>query len=152
MYGARYVGSLMGGDAVHMEFNGGGTFAANDFVKFDDSGEIVVATATAGILGIAKKAGTSSTDNILVNIVPFMLVLMDNDQDGDTFASTDVGLCGDFIGATGVMLADTSSFSSSIAQLRCVAYNPQGYGKSFNSDVSIGKYLVTERELAVRET
>jgi hypothetical protein len=150
MYGARVIKSLSGADRVHMEFNGGGTFAANDFVKFDDSGEVVVATATHGILGVAVEAGTSSTDNILVDISPHMVVLMDNDNDSDTFAATDIGLCGDFTGATGAMQVDTDSLSSTIAQLRCLAYNPQGYG--LDSDTSIGLFFVTERELAERET
>jgi hypothetical protein len=149
MYGARVIKSLSGADRVHMEFNGGGTFAANDFVKFDDSGEIVVGTTGAGILGVAVEAGTSSTDDILVDISPHMVVLMDNDNDSDTFASTDIGLCGDFTGGTGAMQADTDSFSSTIAGLRCIAYNPQGYG--YDSDTSIGLYFVTERELAERE-
>ena len=149
MYGARVIKSLSGGDRVHMEFNGGGTFAANDFVKFDDSGEVVVATATHGILGVAKEAGTASTDDILIDITPNMVVLMDNDLDGDTFAATDIGLCGDFTGATSLMQVDTSSLSSTIAQLRCIAYNPQGYG--YDSDTSIGLFFVTERELAERE-
>lgn len=149
MYGVRVIKSLSGADRVIMQFNGGGTFAANDFVKFDDSGEIVVGTAGAGILGVALEAGTSSTDNIHVDVSSNMVVLMDNDNDSDTFAPTDVGLCGDFTGGTGAMQADTSSFSSTIAGMRCIAYNPQGYGK--DSDTSIGLYFLTERELAERE-
>jgi hypothetical protein len=149
MYGARVIKSLSGADRVHMEFNGGGTFAANDFVKFDDSGEIVVGTGGTGILGVAVEAGTSSTDDILVDISPHMVVLMDNDNDSDTFAATDVGLCGDFTGGTGAMQADTDSFSSTIAGLRCLAYNPQGYGH--DDDTSIGLFFVNERELAERE-
>ena len=150
MTGVRVIKSHSGGDRVHMEFNGGGTFAANDFVKFDDSGEIVVGTATHGILGVAKEAGTSSIDNILVDITSDMMVLMDNDQDAATFASTDVGLCADFIGATGAMQIDTSDLSSTIAQLRCASYNPQGY--EYDDDVSIGLFYVVEREFAERET
>ena len=150
MYGVQVVKSLSGGDRVSLEFNAGGTFAANDFVKFDDSGEITVATATHGILGVAKEAGASGTDNVLVDITSDMVVLMDNDNDGDTFVSTDVGLCGDFTGGTGVMQADTDSFSSTVAQMRCLAYNPQGY--NFDDDTSIGLYYVVERELAERET
>lgn len=149
MYGVRVIKSLMGVDRVHMEFNGGGTFAAQDFVKFDDSGEVVVGTAGAGILGVAKEAGTSSTDNILIDVTPGMIVLMDNDQDSDTFAVTDVGLCGDFVGGTGAMLVNTDTLSSTIAGLRCVAYNPKGYG--YDSDTSIGLFYVTERELVERE-
>ena len=149
MYGARVIKSLSGGDRVSLEFNAGGTFAANDFVKFDDSGEIVVGTAGAGILGVAREAGADGTDNVLVDVTSNMVVLMDNDNDSDTFAATDVGLCGDFVGGTGAMLVNTDSLSSTIAGLRCLAYNPQGYG--YDSDTSIGLFFVTERELAERE-
>jgi len=150
MYGVRVIKSLFGGDRVHLTFNAGGTFAANDFVKFDDSGEIVVGTAAAGILGVAKEAGTSTTDDVSVDVTPGMIVLMDNDLDTDTeFAAADIGLCGDFTGGTGAMLVDTSSLSSTIAGLRCLKNNPQGYG--LDSDTSIGLFFVTERELAERE-
>ena len=149
MTGARVIKSLSGQDRVHMEFNAGGTFAANDFVKFDDSGEIVVGTGGTGILGVAKEAGASGTDNVLVDITPNMVVLMDNDNDSDTFAATDIGLCGDYTGATGAHVIDTSSLGSTIAGLRCIAYNPQGYG--YDSDTSIGLFFVNERELAERE-
>jgi hypothetical protein len=132
-----------------MEFNGGGTFAINDFVKFDDSGEVTIGAGASGILGVAKEAGTNSTDNILIDITPNMVVLMDNDNDSDTFASTDIGLCGDFTGGTGAQQVDTSSLAATIANLRCLAYNPQGYG--YDSDTSIGLFFVTERELAERE-
>ena len=149
MYGVRVIKSLSGADRVHIEFNAGGTFAANDFVKFDDSGEIVVGTAGAGILGVAREAATTGTDDVQVDISPDMIVLMDNDNDGDTFVVTDIGLCGDFVGGTGAMQADTSSFSNTIANMRCIGYNPQGYG--YDTDTSIGLYYVTERELAERE-
>jgi hypothetical protein len=149
MTGARVIKSLSGQDRVHMEFNAGDTFAANDFVKFDNSGEVVVGTGEAGILGVAKEAGTGTTDNVLIDITPLMVVLMDNDNDNDTFTASHVGQCGDFTGATGSHEVDTSSLSSTIANLRCIAYNPQGYG--YDDDTSIGLFLVTERELAERE-
>jgi len=149
MTGARVIKSLSGGDRVFMTFNAGGTFAAGDFVKFDDSGEIVVATAGAGILGVAMEAGVDGTDGVSVDVTSDMVVLMDNDNAADTFVSTDVGLCGDFTGGTGAMVMDTSSLSSTVAGLRCIAYNPQGYGS--DSDTSVGLFYVCERELAERE-
>ena len=150
MYGVRVIKSLSGGDRVFMKFNAGGTFAAGDFVKFDDSGEIVVATASHGILGVAMQAGAAGTDNVSVDVTSDMVVMMDNDNDGDTFASTDVGLTGDFIGGTGAMQVDTSDLDSNIGQLVCLAYNPQGYDK--DSDTSIGLFYVSERELAENKT
>jgi len=145
MTGVRPVGSMMGISDVLIEFNAGGTFAAQDFVAFDGSGEITVATAGNRILGVALEAGASGTDNVLVNITPYMMVIMDNDNDSDTFAATDVGLYGNFVGATGAMQVDTDTISSSVAQLLTLEYNPQGYG--LDSDTSIGKFIVFERQV-----
>lgn len=146
MYGVKPIGSLAGLDRIHMEFNAAGTFAASDFVKFDGStGELVVATAGASILGVAREAATNASTAVSVDITPFMVVLMDNDNDTETFAATHVGEWGDFIGGTGAMLVDSNTLSSTKAQLQCLAYNPQGYG--FDSDTSIGKFIVIERQI-----
>lgn len=143
MTGVRYLGSLTEVAPVVKYFKGGGTFAAGDFVKINGtSGDIVVATAGASILGIALTAGTSSSTNVPVNVTPNMIVLMDNDNDSATFAAGHIGQYADFIGGTGAMQVDTSSLSATKAQLFCLAYNPAGYGA--DSDTSIGKFLVTE--------
>jgi hypothetical protein len=147
MYGARIVKSLMGCDRVHMEFNAAGTFAVNDFVMLDGStGEIVVATASSSILGVAKEAATSASKDVSVDITPYMVVLMDNDNDTETFAVTHVGEWGDFIGGTGAMQINSNTLSSTKAQLQCMAYNPQGY--NLDSDTSIGLFLVCERQFS----
>lgn len=146
MYGARVIKSLSGADHVHMEFNASGTFAANDFVKFDDAGEIEVGAGASAILGVTREAGASGTDNVLVDISPHMVVLMDNDNDGATFAATDIGDYADFTGSTGAQVVDTSGLGTTVANLRCLEYNPQGYG--LDSDTSIGLFFVVERELA----
>jgi hypothetical protein len=146
MYGARVIKSLSGQDRVHMEFNAAGTFAANDFVMLDGStGEVVVATAGSSILGVAKEAATASSTGVLVDITPNMVVLMDNDNVGETFAATHVGEWGDFTGGTGAMLVDSNSLSTTVAQLQCLAYNPKGYG--FDADTSIGLFYVAERQI-----
>lgn len=147
MTGARVIKSLSGQDRVHMEFNAAGTFAANDFVKFDGStGEVVVATAGNSILGVAKEAATNASTGVLVDITPMMVVLMDNDNDTETFAVTHVGEWGDFIGGTGAMVINSDTLSSTKAQLQCLAYNPKGYG--FDSDTSIGLFFVAERQIS----
>lgn len=147
MYGAKIVKSLVGADRVHMEFNAAGTFAANDFVMLDGStGEVVVATAGSSILGVAKEAATNASTNVSVDITPYMVVLMDNDNDTETFAATHVGEWGNFTGGTGAMQVDSNTLSSTKAQLQCMAYNPQGYG--FDSDTSIGLFLVAERQFS----
>lgn len=147
MTGARVIKSLSGSDRVHMEFNAAGTFAANDFVIFDGStGELVVATAGNSILGVAKEAATSASTNVLVDISPHMVVLMDNDNDTETFAATHVGEWGDFIGGTGAMVVNSNTLSTTKAQLQCLAYNPQGYG--LDADTSIGMFFVAERQIS----
>jgi hypothetical protein len=147
MYGARVIKSLAGIDRVHMEFNAAGTFAASDFVMLDGStGEVVVATAGSSILGVAREAATNASTGVQVDITPYMVVLMDNDNDAETFAATHVGEWGDFIGGTGTMQINSNTLSSSKAQLQCLAYNPKGYG--FDSDTSIGLFLVAERQFS----
>jgi len=147
MYGAKIVKSLVGADRVHMEFNAAGTFAVNDFVMLDGStGEVVVATAGSSILGLAKEAATNASTGVSVDITPYMVVLMDNDNDTETFAATHVGEWGDFVGGTGAMQVNSNTLSSTKAQLQCMAYNPQGYG--FDSDTSIGLFLVAERQFS----
>ena len=144
MTGVRAIGSAFGFSPACREFNASGTFAARDFVKDDGStGEITVATATHKILGVANEAGTSSSTDVQVNVTPYLMVLMDNDNEATTFAATHVNEWADFIGATGAMYVDSSSHSTTVAQLLCLAYNPQGYG--LDSDTSIGKYMVEEQ-------
>lgn len=147
MTGAKVIGSLAGIDRVHMEFNAAGTFAASDFVIFDGStGEVVVATAGNSILGVAREAATNASTGVQIDVTPFMVVLMDNDNDTETFAATHVGEWGDFVGGTGAMVVNSNTLSSTKAQLQCLAYNPQGYG--FDADTSIGKFFVAERQIS----
>lgn len=128
MYGARPIGSTLGVSPVLMEFDGGGTFAASDFVKFDGSGEIVVATAAAAYLGVALEAGTTSTTGNQVNVTPFLQVIMTNDNDGTTFAAAHVGEYVDFTGATQLMQIDTSTTNvTTEAGFICLEYDPAGY-------------------------
>lgn len=147
MTGARVIKSLSGQDRVHMDFNASGTFAVNDFVIFDGStGEVTVATAGNSILGVAREAATSASTDVQIDITPMMVVLMDNDNDTETFAATHVGEWGNFIGGTGAMVVDSNTLSSTKAQLQCLAYNPQGYG--YDSDTSIGLFFVAERQIS----
>jgi hypothetical protein len=147
MYGARVIKSLSGQDRIHMDFNAAGTFAANDFVKFDGStGEVVVGTNGVSILGVAREAATSASTGVSVDITPHMVVLMDNDNNSETFAATHIGQWGDFTGGTGAMVVDSDSLSTTKAQLQALVYNPQGYG--YDSDTSIGLFFVAERQIS----
>ena len=141
MYGAIPKGSLIGISPVILEKDAGGTFAVGDFVKFS-SGEYVVGTAAAAVAGVAMEAATSASSGVAANITPYLMVLMDNDNDTTTFAATHPGTYFDFIGATGAMLVDTNTTSATTGCLLCLEYNPQGVG--LDSDTSIGKYVVIE--------
>ena len=146
MTGARPVGSLLGISDILKEYLGGGTFAAQDLVMMDGSGEAIVATATSLLLGVANEAGTASSTGVQINITPYLQVIMDNDNDSTTFTAAHVGEYADFVGATAAMYVDSSSHSvTTRAELWCLEYNPQGYG--LDSDVSIGKYAIVESYL-----
>lgn len=141
MYGAIPVGSRFSAPTLHKKYDGGGTFAKGDFVKLS-SGELVVATAgDTNILGVALAAGTSSSVNVAVDVTPGLMVIMDNDNVGTTFAATHVGTKFDITGSTGAHLVDTST-TGTTGNLLCLAYNPQGYG--FDTDTSIGLFSVDE--------
>jgi hypothetical protein len=144
MYGAIPKGSLAGGitDTIR-EYNSAGTFAANDLAMIDGStGEVVVATAGSRLMGVALEAATSASTGVAINITPWLLVLMDNDNDTETFAATHIGEWGNFIGGTGAMQVDSNTLSTTVAQLMCVEYNPQGHG--YDSDTSIGIFMISE--------
>ncbi len=144
MYGFIPKGSKVGGvtDTI-MEFNAAGTFAANDLVMTDGStGEMVVATAGSRLTGVALEAATSTSTGVAVNITPWLMGIMDNDNDTETFAATHVLEWGNFTGGTGAMQVDSNTLSSSVAQLMCLQYNPQGHG--YDSDTSIGMFMISE--------
>ena len=145
MNGAITTGSIFGFSDSLIERSGGGTFADKDFVK-SSSGEAVVGTAGASILGVSNEDATSASTGVQINNTLGLTVVMDNDNSSDTFVVTDIGLYGDFIGATGAMQVDTSSLSTTKAQLLTLEYNPQGY--SLDSDTSIGRFLVVETEMS----
>lgn len=154
MYGARPRGSYWGLSSVYRSFTGGGTFAKWDLVMpqgttVGTGGEIVVATAGAlNILGVSLEVGANATAGITVDITPGLLVLMDNDNDSNTFDATYELQVADFTGGTGAMQVDTSTHVTGVsgsANLFCVEYNPQGMG--MDADTSIGLYVVKERAI-----
>jgi hypothetical protein len=152
MYGARPLGSFIGLSTLLANVKAGGTFAKYDLVMWQGStigqadGQVIIATAGAGrIYGVALEAGTDNETGLQVDITPAMVVLMDNDNNANTFDATMEGQKADCIGATGAMLVDTSSHAVGSAELHCLQYNPKGYG--MDSDTSIGKYLIHERDV-----
>lgn len=141
MYGFKVLGTAVGMPEIRSEV-AGGTIAAGDPVMFS-SGAIVIATAGSAIEGVALEAAVSS-GTIRYVTGERLRVLADNDNDSTTFAATHEGTCFDMIGTTGAVQVDTSS-TGATGQLRCIKYNPQGYGLQYDSDTSIGLFEVNER-------
>lgn len=122
----------------------GTTITKGDFVYLT-SGELDNASIGGKkVLGVALETKTGVADNsveCLVCVDPTMRYLVDNDNDGTTFAATHVGTYFDLIGATGAQLVDTSS-TSTTGQLLCLEYNPQI--DPVRSDTSWGTFVIAE--------
>lgn len=128
---ARYVGTLHGSPTNYATRSfpvaSGVTVTKGDFVYFA-SGRITSATvAGARLIGVVDETATGNaggTVKALVNVEPFAIYLLNNDNLVTTFAASHVGTNFDLIGATGAQLVDTSS-TSTTGSLVCVEYNPQ---------------------------
>lgn len=147
MYGAMFIGAE--GEVEVRSGTSGAAIAVKDLVNFLTDGQLEPATTGDPIAGVAINAATGSGTTVYFVTGNRLKVLMDNDNTGTTFASTHVGARFDMIGATGAQVVDTSTVAQAgdgtdTGQLLCVGYNPQGYG--FDSDTSIGMYVVAERQ------
>jgi len=96
MYGAKYVGNLFGSaqpQVTKFQLTASETITKGDLVDLT-SGLVNEATAAKAFLGIANETVTDSgsgTDYIDIIVArPGDVYLMDNDQDSDTFAVTDI--------------------------------------------------------------
>lgn len=142
-------GSLIPGlSETALAFDSNVTSAQFDLVNIQ-SGQVEIADAGERIAGYnnQKTAVTSASSDVEVVMVPFLVVIMDNDNDGTTFAATHVGDAFDITGGTGAQIVDTSTTTgleatANSAQLACLEYNPQGVG--YDDDTSVGKFMVRE--------
>jgi len=144
MYNPRVV--KKDAEATVLTLTAGEAIAVNDFVSILTDGEVEVTAAGEGIFGIALEAAAAKGDEIRVlRAHPGMVVMMDNDNTGTTFAATHIGGRFDTAGGTGAQVVDTSTVAQDVTdsgQLFCIAYNPQGYG--FDGDTSIGLFEIAE--------
>lgn len=144
MYNARVV--KKSAESTIVTLTAGEAIAANDFVTILTDGQAEVSGAGEGIFGIALEAASASGKKVRVlRAHPGMVVMMDNDNVGTTFAATHVGARFDIVGSTGAQLVDTSTVKqdgTDDGQLFCIEYNPQGYG--YDSDTSIGLFEIAE--------
>jgi len=147
MYGAKYIGTLTG-DSSRPAFKeyvvtNGETVTRGDFVNLA-SGYIETADITEEILGVAEETVTGDgTETCMVNVEPDALYLVDNDNDGTTFAVTHPGTYFDVTGTTGIQQIDTSTTGAD-GQVFCHEYNPQI--APYASDTSIGVFQIAEKQ------
>lgn len=148
-YGAKYVGSLWNASVQPMtrrfKVKANEVITKGDWLNIE-SGKLLVASAGDSVIGVAHEtvtgnAGATSTCETVV-ARPGDLYIMDNDNDTETFAATDVGEYHDLVGTTGIQQIDTNADSSTVGQFLCIEYNPQGFG--YDSDTSIGLYTPTQ--------
>lgn len=154
MYGAKVVG----GEYEFREFYPHEAIAAGDLVVQRTDGQVEIVDGGAEtdangdvVAGVAIKAATGASTTVPITVAVAksggrILVIMDNDNTGTTFAASHEGGNFDVTGTTGAMLVDTSTITqggtkaTSIQQLKCIKYNPQGFG--FDADTSIGLYEI----------
>ena len=143
MYNARVV--KKDSEATVVTLEAAETIAKNDFITILTDGEAEVSAAGEGIFGIALEAATDGNPVRVLRAHPGMVVMMDNDNTGTTFAASHVGARFDITGASGAQLVDTSTVAqdgTDAGQLFCIEFNPQGYG--FDGDTSIGLFEIAE--------
>ena len=153
MYGFKFVKNIYG--SAQPLVNSGcpdiRVKASTTITKGDpviiEAGYYDLAEATEKIFGIANQtvvgnaAGTSKIE--VIPCRPGDIYMIDNDNDGTTFAATHPGTYFDTISSTGAVQVDTSS-TTTTGQLLCVEYNPQGQGA--DGDTSIGLYMIAENQ------
>lgn len=122
----------------------GVTVTEGDFVYWDGSGAITSASvAGQQLIGQVQETVTGDGTLTALTIVdPTMRYLVDNDNDGTTFAATHVGTRFNLIGATGAQLVDTSSTDANSGQLLCIEYNP--LIDPVKDDTSFGIFVIAE--------
>lgn len=143
MYNARVV--KKDSEATVVTLEAAETIAKNDFITILTDGEAEVSATGEGIFGIALEAATDGNPVRVLRAHPGMVVMMDNDNVGTTFAGSHVGARFDITGTTGEQLVDTSTAAqdgTDSGQLFCIGYSPVGYG--FDGDASIGLFEIAE--------
>jgi hypothetical protein len=154
-FGAKYVGSLNANQEQvfkTLPVASGVTVTAGDFV-FMTAGRVTSASpAGVRLLGVAQHTVTGNaggTNKVLVDVTPNALYAVENDNDTETFVAAHVGEYFDIIGATGAQYADTSSSSTTPAQLYCWEFNPDSPYTYGDTDNSIGIFSIAERTYSV---
>lgn len=94
-----------------------------------------VATAATTALG-----NTAGTVKVLVAVDPDNKYVIDNDNDGTTFAASHVGYFFDLAAdVDDAQVIDTSTASTSTGQFECIEYG-------YNGDNTLGVYIINEHK------
>lgn len=146
MTGAIARGPLFNGTPQTLRaFDSNVTLTRGDLVNVA-ANQLELAATGEVIAGVVKKAATSSSTGVTVNITPYLTFLMDNDNVGTTFAATHANsYFFDITGTTGAQVVDTSTAdaiddNAGSGQVMCLAYNPNG------DDASVGLYMINPKE------
>lgn len=150
MNGLYPRGSYVSGlPSVFKEFTVGSVaLIANDPVNLV-GGLAVIADAGDFLMGVNVVAQDASAVAPF-DVTPYGVYLVDNDNDGTTFASTHVGYRFDLDGTgTGSEQVDTSTADNTEGgqdgTLVCVEYNPQV--SPYEADTSVGAYMIVQHQL-----
>lgn len=126
----------------------------NGQVEIADGGERV-----AGYVN-QKTAITNASEDVEVNITPFMTVIMDSDETGDSLAQDLVGEYFDITGGTGAQIVDVSETTApettaGSGQLVLLKQNDGDHWDAgqvrddLDSDTSIGLYMIREAQFGL---
>lgn len=126
------------------------------------NGQIEIADTGERIAGYInqKTAITSDSTDVEVNITPFMTVVMDSDETGDTLAQDLVGEYFDITGGTGAQIVDISATTapettSGSGQLVLLDQNDGTHWNAgeirddLEDDTSVGRYLIREAQFGL---
>ena len=100
-------------------------------------------SSTAATAAMTTLGNTAGTVKVLVAVGPENKYVIDQDNDGTTFAASHVGTCFDLAAAndTGTQILDTST-TSTTGQFECIQYGYEG-------DTSMGVYIINEHKYKV---
>ena len=145
MYGFKPIGRLDGKTnfAIRRHTVGGTAIAAGDAVKLAN-GVLATVSADDKIYGVALEVGAAAAKNIAVCVDPYMVYLVDFDNDTNTYGATtstySPGNYFSIIATTAQQQIDTSTGSTTTGEVLALSYNPQI--APFEADTSIGEVVI----------
>jgi hypothetical protein len=144
-YGLQLVKSYNGMQSMGGEVGANSTtFTLGDPLTFDTDGFLIVATAGTRIVGVCKKAMTTSSDNETVAQakVPFAvsdyLDLYEAEMSA-AVSATNRSQYADLTGTTGAVLIDQTTLNDDTGQFRIATLDPRGESSTTRVLVNIAE-------------